>query len=361
MNRPVIGLDHMKLYIPLGLGALVLTTSAILGSACSSSSDSQASGAGGKGTTASGTGGAGSPSSSSASSTGAGASTSSSTSTGTGGSPASVVIAAAGDIAGGQEAKTSALLEKLIPADGINAVLTLGDNAYPNGSQSDFQNKYGPTWGVPAILGLTHPAPGNHDYQTKNATGYFGFFNGGAQTGPAGKTGEGWYSYDLGAWHLIALNSSNECSPVDCGTGSAQYAWLKADLAAHPNKCVLAYWHHPRFQVGATHGDSAAVSALWDLLYDSGADVVLQGHEHNFQQLAPMDKAGKADANGLRSFVVGTGGAGFYTTFNNAHPVEAKFADAYGVLELTLQADNYAWKFYDDASMVRASGSAKCR
>ena len=244
-------------------------------------------------------------------------------------------LLAAGDIAScsssGDEA-TAKLLGGL-----AGTVVTLGDNAYESGTASEFSNCYKPTWGQQK--GRTRPAVGNHEYLTSGAAGYFGYF--GAAAGDAKK---GYYSYNLGAWHIVALNSN--CSKVGgCGAGSPQETWLRQDLAAHPTKCTLAYWHHPRFSFGE-YGNDTGTKALWQALYEAGAEIVLSGHDHNYQRYAPQDPDGTPDReHGIREFVVGTGGAN-HTPLTNPPPnVEASNDEAFGILQLTLQPDSYDWVF----------------
>jgi acid phosphatase type 7 len=279
------------------------------------------------------------------------------------------VIVAAGDIAcrGCAHGETAALVTNMLRNGGLAAILPLGDVAYPRGSLSDFQAYYAPTWGIPELLAITHPVPGNHEYGQPAGGGYFDYFNGPqASGGIAGARDQGYYSYDIGSWHLVALNSNDACHDVSCAAGSAQQQWLAADLAAHPMGCALAYWHHPRFQSGTDHGETEAVGALWDTFHDGGGDVVLTAHEHNYQQLAPLDKAGGVDPiGGVRSFVVGTGGVGLYKTFGGPREaaIEARVADKHGVLELTLVENGYQWRFVTTEGEVPAgaSGSASCR
>jgi hypothetical protein len=282
--------------------------------------------------------------------------------------PASVVIAAAGDIAcaGCAQSATADLLDGLLRTQGLAAILPLGDDAYVRGALVEFETFYRPSWGRPELLAITHPTPGNHEYADGTAAGYFDFFDGaGHATGIAGPRGAGYYSFDVAGWHLIALNTSDECRWVSCAAGSPQHQWLVADLAAHPARCTLAFWHHPRFQAGITSGEAAAVAAFWDALFDAGADVVLNGHEHGYQQLAPLDKAGQIDrARGIRTFVVGTGGGDFDTGFGGPRlsALETSLVDTHGVLELTLRPTSYDWRFVavgGDASAT-ASGTSSC-
>jgi hypothetical protein len=262
------------------------------------------------------------------------------------------VLVGAGDIAScsssGDEA-TANLLDTI-----AGTVATLGDNAYDSGTTSEYTNCYGPTWG--RHKARTMPAPGNHEYNTANATGYYAYFD-----AAAGDPSKGYYSYDLGAWHIIVINSN--CSAIGgCGAGSAQEQWLRADLAANPRTCTLAYWHHPRFSSGTTHGNQAFMQPIWQALYDFGADVVLSGHEHNYERFALQDPAGNADPRGIREFVVGTGGRSHYgfvsTPIANS---EVEDAVTYGVLKLTLHATSYDWQFVPVAGgTFTDSGSGTC-
>ncbi len=276
------------------------------------------------------------------------------------------VIAAAGDIACSSSSATTATkcrqrsTSDLLVNAGLSAVLPLGDAQYQSGSLSGFTKSYHPTWG--RVKPITFPAAGNHEYKTAGAKGYFDYFNGAGQVGgAAGNRGAGYYSYDIGAWHLIALNSSDHCLVVSCAKGSSQETWLKADLAAHPRSCTLAYWHHPRFNSG--HGGNATfMQALFQDLYDADADVVLGGHAHDYERFAPQNPAGKLDnARGIRQFVVGTGGA-FFTALGGAKPnSQVRNASTYGVLMLTLRAASYDWKFVPEAGKkFTDSGTERC-
>ncbi len=189
--------------------------------------------------------------------------------------------------------------------DGLTGtVAVLGDTAYENGTPDEFARCYEPTWG--RHKARTRPAVGNHEYGTPGAAGYFAYF--GAAAGEAGK---GWYSYDLGAWHVVALNSN--CSLVGCQAGSEQEQWLRADLAANGARCTVAYMHHPRFSSGNVHGGSSAVDPLWRALEADGAELVLAGHDHDYERFAPQTASGALDVErGVRQFVVGTGGRPLY-------------------------------------------------
>lgn len=255
-------------------------------------------------------------------------------------SPSDPVIAAAGDIAcepGGQvtartcqhKATSDLLLQRPLAA-----VLTLGDEQYVQGRLKNFQTQYGPTWG--RVLPITHPAPGNHEYQS-GGDGFFQYFG-----AAAGDPRQPYYSFEVGSWHVIALNS--ECpSAGGCGTGSAQERWLRSDLQAHPTRCTLAFWHAPRFSSGG-HGDNVAYQAFWEDLYAAGAELVLNGHDHDYERFAPQTPAGAAAANGIREFVVGTGGKNLLAPHAPKANSEVRAA-AFGVLELTLHPDAYDWQF----------------
>jgi calcineurin-like phosphoesterase family protein len=261
------------------------------------------------------------------------------------------VLVAAGDIAGcghlGDTA-TAALV-----ASTVGTVATIGDHAYNHGTAAQFANCYGPTWG--RFKGRTRPAIGNHEYRTPGAAGYFNYFAN--QAGPRGK---GWYSYNLGSWHVIVLNSN--CSQVACGKGSEQERWLRADLAAHANKCTLAYWHHPRFSSDNRHGNWPTVGPFWDALYEHGADLVLAGHAHVYERFAPLTPWGTADASfGIRQFTVGTGGNGLYG-FRGVKPnSQVRNANTLGVLKLILRSEGYDWRFLPQAGKTFTdAGTAAC-
>lgn len=265
-------------------------------------------------------------------------------------------LLAAGDIADcnsdGDEA-TAKLLEALIKQRGGAIVAPLGDNVYPSGSLKRYQDCYGPSWG--RFLGRTRSAMGNHDFSGGNGEDYYGYFG-----KAAGPTGKGYYSYTLGAWHVVVINSN--CWAVGgCGAGSPQLEWLKQDLKANPAKCTLAYWHHPRFSSGL-HGSTEEMRAIWDTLDDAGADLVLSGHDHHYERFAPMGKDGQPSDSGMRQFVVGTGGKSHYPAPIAARGSQVRHSSSYGVLNLTLYAEGFAWRFVPVAgSSFKDSGSARCR
>ena len=261
------------------------------------------------------------------------------------------VLVGAGDIArcdASQDQATARLL------DGIGGtVFTAGDNAYTRGTLWQFRHCYASSWG--RHLRRTRPAPGNHDYETARAAGYFGYFG-----WRAGDASRGWYRYDRGTWRIYVLNSN--CSEVGgCYMGSRQQRWLAADLAAHPRDCVLAIWHHPRFSSGY-HGNQTQVRGLWVTLYNAGADVILNGHDHDYERFAPQDYSGNADPmNGVREFVVGTGGAEQRSLRARKPNSEVSSDSAFGVLKLSLHPGSYDWQFVPVAGdSFTDSGSAAC-
>src|ERR687897_3397556 len=248
------------------------------------------------------------------------------------------VLVGAGDIASCRSTGDEATAGLLAGIDGT--VTTLGDNAYPKGTDANFAKCYEPSWGQ--FKARTMPSPGNHEYETPGALGYFDYFG-----TAAGDPGEGYYSYDLGSWHLVALNSNCGEGEIRCGPDSPQGRWLKEDLAANDEEsCTLAYFHHPLFTSGAYRPGIERVERLWEILYAAGGDVVLNGHDHNYQRFAPQDPVGRVDPeNGIRQFVVGTGGRSLYEIANPIANTEVYNDDTYGVLELTLQQTRYEWEF----------------
>jgi hypothetical protein len=259
---------------------------------------------------------------------------------------ASVVLVGAGDIA---DCTTGEPTAKLL--DNIaGTVFTAGDNAYTNGTASEFASCYDPSWG--RHKARTRPSPGNHDYGTSGATGYYNYF--GALAGPAGL---GYYSYDLGAWHIVSLNSN-----VSMSAGSTQEVWLRADLAASTKTCTIAYWHHPRFSSGSSHGSSTQSADVFQALYNAGAEIVIVGHDHEYERFAPQTPNAVADpARGLREFVVGTGGAGLYSFGTPLPNSEVRDNTSHGVLKLTLSNGSYTWQYIPVAgNSFTDSGSGTC-
>ena len=264
----------------------------------------------------------------------------------------SEVLIGAGDIAVCGSTGDDATSNILVSTSGT--VFTLGDNAYPNGSATDYANCYDGSWG--RVKGRTMPTPGNHEYQTAGAAGYFGYFG-----SAAGDPSKVYYSYDLGAWHIVVLNSNSACTTISCSAASAQVQWLKADLAANSKSCTLAYWHHPRFNSGAEHGNLTAVGPFWDALYAAGAEIVLNGHEHLYERFAPQTPNAVADPNGIRQFTVGTGGAALYSFSATIQPnSERRNNTSMGVLKLTLKSGGYDWQFIPATGSFTDSGSGTC-
>lgn len=256
-------------------------------------------------------------------------------------SAASVVLVGAGDISrcnNNNDEATAKLLDA-IPG----TVFTTGDNVYDSGTSTEFTNCYKPTWG--RHKSRTKPVPGNHEYRTSGASGYYTYF-GSAK----------YYAYNAGDWRVYALNSE-----IDTSSTSAQVQWLKNDLAANPRKCVLAYWHRPRWSSGSSHGSDSKVQPLWQVLYNAKAELVINGHEHNYERFAEMNASGQATSGGLREIVAGTGGAsntGFGTILSASR---VRNGSTYGVLRLTLRSDGYDWKFIPVAGKTFTdSGSTSC-
>lgn len=255
----------------------------------------------------------------------------------------------AGDIAGCGGAgavQTAALL------DGVaGTVFTLGDNAYPDGTAQQFSDCFDPSWGRHRDRML--PAIGNHEYNTPGAAGYFGYF------GAVAASPGGYYATDVGSWRVYVLNS--ECAFEACGAGSAQLAWLQADLAAHPRACSLALWHEPRFSSGA-HGSQPAVAAFWNTLYAAGVELVLSGHEHSYERFVPMDGSGAADpGHGITEIIAGTGGIGSNAFGTPLATSVVREAATFGVLKLTLRASDFDWQFLPVAGKTFSdSGSGSC-
>ena len=263
-----------------------------------------------------------------------------------------VIVVAAGDISAPEltaQQLTATLVEQQQPA----AVLVLGDGQYPMGSLEDYQRIYEPTWG--RFKALTWPVPGNHEYKS-GAVGYFAYF--GAR---AGDPARGYYSFDLGDWHLVALNTNHDCENVGCDEDSEQVKWLAADLAATPKKCVLAYWHHPRFNSGA-HGNFTRARPFWKLLEQHHVELVLNGHEHFYERLGPVNQEGVKAEAGIVQLTVGTGGIGF-SPFDVRHPASVvRRNDTFGVVKLQLGPTGWESDFIGvPGSHFEDHASGNCR
>lgn len=274
-------------------------------------------------------------------------------------------IAAVGDIACKPGMEVSATqcqmpaVAKSIEAGGHNAVLLLGDLQYDGGEPENFASVFTPLWQT--LKEKSYAAPGNHEYVTKNAEGYFGYWNGSASSSKqAGDRGKGYYSFDLGSWHAVALNSN--CKEVSgCDKNSEQGKWLAADLNTHKNRCTLAFWHHPHFSSGRYKGGGFTPD-FWDLLYSAHADVVLNGHDHLYERFAKQTPGGKPDpVYGIRQFTVGTGGKTLYEfkdTLLENHQTGSD--DKFGYLTLQLYQSGYSWSYKTISEEELDKGSSSC-
>jgi hypothetical protein len=260
-----------------------------------------------------------------------------------------VVLVAAGDVADCSMAG-AALTSELLADFPDATVAVLGDLAYPTATAERFDACYDPTWGQ--FVDRTRPAIGNHDLDADGGAPYYATFG-----EAAGTPGEGWYSYELGEWHVVVLNSN--CDRIGCEEGSVQHEWLLEDLAASDATCTLAYWHHPRFTSGF-HEDDPRVGPFWTALANADADVVLVGHDHHYERFATLAPDGSADPDGMRQFIVGTGGAVIRPAVREAPGSEVIVDDGWGVLRLELSADAYAWSFLTVDRGALDSGIAEC-
>lgn len=264
------------------------------------------------------------------------------------------ILVGAGDIASCLDLSGAVATANLL--DSIpGVVFTTGDNAYDSGTAEQFKNCYQPTWG--RHKDRTRPAVGNHEFHSGGATPYFDYFG-----ASAGDPSRGFYSYELGTWHIIVLNS--ECKDVGgCQKGSREEKWLSSDLDAHPSHCTLAYWHKPLFSSGAKHGNDPEMRAFWIDLYKRGATVVINGHDHDYERFAPQDPDGKPDSTrGIREFVAGTGGRSHRPFADPLPTTEVRNADTFGVLKMTLHPGAYEWEFIPEAGKTfRDSGAGSCK
>jgi predicted phosphodiesterase len=269
-------------------------------------------------------------------------------------------IAAVGDIScsstspfvSGYDTKNcqSNQVRDLINREGANDILALGDLQYESGTLAEFKTSFSQfdTFGT-----RLKPVPGNHEYGTVDAAGYFGYFG-----SRAGINKKGWYSYNINNWHIIALNSN--CDKVGCVIGSEQYNWLQNDLNSNTNACTIAFWHHPRYSSGTTHGDNVWHQDMWKLMADKRVDIVLAGHEHNYERFNPIDGNGNTSTTGIRSFVVGNGGKSLYSVKTTPREGSAYLYNGnFGALFLTLENNSYSWDFrtINSASIDYGSGS----
>jgi hypothetical protein len=265
------------------------------------------------------------------------------------------VLVGAGDIAVCSDLSGAQATAKLL--DGVpGIVFTLGDLAYPDGRPEDFANCYDPTWG--RHKARTRPSLGNHDYHTPKAAGYFGYWG-----EAAGDPDKGYYSYEAGAWHVVVINSN--CDQVGgCKAGSPQEEWLRADLKAHPTRCTLAYWHHPLFSSGVkpSHALHPEMRPIWQALYEAGAELVVNGHEHNYERFALQNPEGAPDPQrGIREIVAGVGGRSYDQLVEPKPNSEVRSDKAFGVLKLTLHSSSYDWELLPVAGQTFTdSGTDVC-
>lgn len=262
------------------------------------------------------------------------------------------VLVGAGDVASCEDlsgAIATARLLDTVPG----TVFVAGDVGYPNGTDEQLADCYGPTWG--RHKARTRPALGNHDYNTDQAAPYFRYFG-----AAAGDRDKGYYSYELGSWHVVVINSN--CSQIGgCQAGSLQEQWLRRDLATHRAVCTVAYWHHPLFSSGKEHGNDPEMQPIWQALYDAGADLVINGHDHDYERFAPQDANGAADPHGPREFVVGTGGKSTRVFADPRPNSEVRNTGTFGVLRLDLHDTSYDWRFIPIAGKsFTDSGSGAC-
>jgi 3',5'-cyclic AMP phosphodiesterase CpdA len=258
-----------------------------------------------------------------------------------------VVLVGAGDIAKCDMIRGAEATAKLL--DGIpGTIFTVGDHAYEDGSTRSFRQCYEPTWG--RHKSRTRPSPGNHDYRTSNAEPYYDYFG-----DAAGPDRRGYYSYDLGAWHIVSLNSV-----VAAGARSPQVRWLREDLEKNPRACTLAYWHVPLFSSGP-HGPEVQMREVWRVLYEFGVDVVVNGHDHIYERFARQNPDGQRDPErGIRQFTAGTGGGGVYRIERRLPLSEVSSNTSYGVLKFTLSATSYQWEFIPAIGTFRDQGEDSC-
>lgn len=272
---------------------------------------------------------------------------------GTGSSGQPIVIATAGDIADGNlqgQTETAELIKRINP----DYVLALGDNAYSNGTLSEYNRNYAPNWGVPEIFDITKPVPGNHEYNTAGAVGYFDYYDPG-NTGKVGDRDKGYYSLTVDNWLFLNINSN--CSSISggCTNGGAQAAWVDQQLAANPDKCVVASWHHPRATKGG-HSDRTEMNDMWNKIYARDG-IVLTGHNHVYTRSYPLGLNAVPSSDGIEQFVVGTGGTnGFYAVEPDSRQAVA-IGNTWGVMKLTLQGSSYSYQFIDINDNVLDQGS----
>jgi len=269
--------------------------------------------------------------------------------------PTPVVLIGAGDISvcGNSGAnRTAELIERLVDRYPDAAVFTAGDNAQTMGTLDEYTQCFRPSWG--RFQERIHPSPGNHDWFTDNGIPYFTYFG-----DQAGQPGLGYYSYDLGDWHIVSLNSN--CDTVGCDAESGQAGWLRTDLQENGQRCTLLYWHHPLWSSGKVE-ISTAGSAFWRIASEFGVEMVVNGHDHHYERFAPLDREGQVDRNaGTRLFIVGTGGAWLFDVNQPSPATEALDNSTHGVILFLLYPGRYDWMFIPvDAGGFTDTGSGIC-
>ncbi len=265
--------------------------------------------------------------------------------------PESKYFAGAGDVAiCGQEGddQTFNLLKDQI---GNGLFFVAGDSSNENGSLYEYTYCFGNTWGQ--LMPDLRVVPGNHDYYSDPLENYWIYFD-----GVAGEPGKGWYSFDYGGWHIVMLNSN--CGYVGCGPSSEQIAWLKSDLEENNTQCAMAIWHHPRYNSGIS-GNADWLYTFWDALYEHGVDVIINGHDHHYERMAKINPAGELDPDfGIRSFIVGTGGASYYALDQIQPFSEVRITDTFGIIQFELLPDSYSWQFINVEGQIMDEGSDTC-
>jgi acid phosphatase type 7 len=242
-------------------------------------------------------------------------------------------------------------VSNLIKQQGVGNILILGDNQYENGSLANYTTSFSRfESGMGSYL---LPTAGNHEYSTTGASGYFSYFG-----QRAGTVGQGWYSKDIGKWHVISLNSN--CNQVGCTIGSSQYQWLENDLNQTNSACTLVFWHHPRYSSGSSHGNNSWHNDMYNLMLSKKVDVLLQGHEHNYERFAKMDGNGQISNTGVRTFVVGTGGKNLYPFGTIKHGSEVRYNNNHGALFMNLSPTSYSWEYKSISGSIRDSGTDAC-
>jgi hypothetical protein len=262
-----------------------------------------------------------------------------------------VYFSGAGDISICGQLGDDQTAEILRDRIGSGLYFSAGDNSNENGLLYEYQNCFGPSWGQ--LMSKLRVVPGNHDYYSNPIENYWIYFE-----GMAGEPGKGWYSFEHGDWHIVMLNSN--CGYVGCGPSSEQIAWLKNDLAGVDAVCSLAIWHHPRFNSGIA-GNADWLYSFWDVLYEHKVDIVINGHDHHYERMAKINPNGEIDRLfGIRSFIVGTGGASFYGIDQIQPFSEVRITDHFGVIQFALEPESYAWQFINVDGEVMDQGSDTC-